>query len=170
MFQRLLQIMWLPMNLKVMNQFGIDYVTQAFDRMIEESKMMCKKMIQELPEGKWTTALYLDTTGIKIKPRKVQTTLIKEEMDFLRLQGPSPGTWLCTMCLSCRVVSSLRSSRQPTLLECSLEHRYLQAIEYNLPRGSLVNVELPYAVFSFGHNHHASKYCTSLHRPHAVYR
>ena len=134
--------------LKVMNQFGIDYVTQAFDRMIEESKMMCKKMIQELPEGKWTTVLYLDTTGIKIKPRKVQTTLIKEGnrlfFDYEGTDPQEPGSVQCAFPAGLSHLFVVLASQ--LFWNVPWNTGILQAIEYNLPRGSLVNVDFPYAV------------------------
>ena len=116
--------------------------------MIEESKMMCKKMIQELPEGKWTTVLYLDTTGIKIKPRKVQTTLIKEGnrlfFDYEGTDPQEPGSVQCAFPAGLSHLFVVLASQ--LFWNVPWNTGILQAIEYNLPRGSLVNVDFPYAV------------------------
>ena len=134
--------------LKVISQFGIDYVNQAFDRMIDETEAMCRKKIQELPDGKWTTVLYLDTTGIEIKPRKVQTTLIKEGdrlfFDYEVTDPQEPGSVQCAFPGGLSHIFVVLASQ--LFWDVPWNSGILRAIEYNLPKGSLVNVDFPYAV------------------------
>jgi len=134
--------------LKMIDEFGVDYINQAFDRMIDETEAMCRKKIRELPNGKWETVLYLDTTGIEIKPRKVQTTLIKEGdrlfFDYEGTDPQEPGSVQCAFPAGISHIFVVLASQ--LFWDVPWNSGILRSIEYNLPKGSLVNVDFPYAV------------------------
>lgn len=134
--------------LELIDQWGLDYINFAFDRIIDETEGMCKQTIRELPNGKWTTILYLDTTGRQIKPRKVQCTITKSGenllFDYTGTAKQEPGAVQCALPAGISHIFVILASQ--LFWQASWNHGILKAIDYKLPKGSLVNADFPFAV------------------------
>lgn len=77
--------------MQLVKKYGIDFVTAASNKIIEDSEKMARAKLRALPDGIWRSRLYGDSTGLEEKPFRVMCTMTKrgDEVTF-DLTGSSP--------------------------------------------------------------------------------
>lgn len=134
--------------IKMVGEFGVDYVSAAFDRIISETEEMCKRKLKILPDGKWRAVLFQDTTGPELKTLRIEVTMTKkdETLDF-DFSGTSPQQIGTVQCAEPGALGHIFAAIASQLFyEVPWNSGVLRAFQYHLPVGSLVNVQFPLPV------------------------
>ena len=67
--------------LKLIEQFGYDFVENASRQIIDDSEVMARARLRSLPDGAWQSRMYGDTYGKYEKPFRVVCTMSKEDAE-----------------------------------------------------------------------------------------
>ncbi len=133
---------------KTANEFGVEYVLQAFEKIISETEEMCKRKLRELPDGRWKSTLFQDTSGPELKTLKFEVTMEKKgEKLLLDFTGTSPEQLGSVQCAAPGAIGHIFVSLASQLFwDAPWNSGILRAFEYCLPQGSMVNVNFPLPV------------------------
>lgn len=133
---------------KMANEFGVEYVLQVFDKIISETEEMCKRKLRELPDGRWKSILFQDTSGPELKTLKIEVTMEKKgEKLLLDFTGTSPQQIGPVQCAAPGAIGHIFVALASQLFwEIPWNSGILKAFEYRLPEGSMVNVNFPLPV------------------------
>lgn len=134
--------------IKMVKEFGIDYVLPAFDKVIFETEERCKEKLRELPDGKWRSILFLDSSGPELKTLKFEVTMTKKgQRLFIDFTGTAPQQKGPVQCAAPGALGHIFVALASQLFwEVPWNTGILRAIDCFLPEGSMVNVKFPLPV------------------------
>lgn len=134
--------------MKVANEFGVEYLIEAFQKIITETEEMCKRKLKELPDGEWKSVLFQDTSGPELNTLKFELTMEKKgEKLFLDFSGTSSQQLGPVQCAAPGAIGHIFVSLASQLFwEVPWNSGILKAFEYRLPEASMVNVTFPLPV------------------------
>ncbi|MDY6862301.1 MAG: hydantoinase B/oxoprolinase family protein [Thermodesulfobacteriota bacterium] len=134
--------------IKMVDYFGLDYIERAFDRIIEETEEICRKKLRSLPDGKYRSILYQDTSGREVKPIKIQCTLTKKEdkiyFDYTGTDPQQQGSYECAEPGALGHLFVVLATQ--LFWDSPWGSGILKSIDYHFPEGSLLNVDFPMPV------------------------
>ncbi|MFC2013423.1 hydantoinase B/oxoprolinase family protein [Chloroflexota bacterium] len=134
--------------LRLVEQYGTDFVEAAGLRLIQESGDMSRAKLRKLPDGTWRSRLYGDTRGTKDEPYRVVCTMTKlrDEVTF-DFTGSSPqngGPLNCT--LPATLAQLFVTLTSQLFWNIPWNEGMFAPVKVVAPEGTVVNCKFPAAV------------------------
>lgn len=87
--------------LQLVEKYGLEFVTAASRKIIEDSEKLARARLVSLPDGIWRAREYGDSSGQEEKPFKVECTMTKKSdlvtFDYSGTSAQNPGSINCTL-------------------------------------------------------------------------
>ncbi|MCK7616142.1 hydantoinase B/oxoprolinase family protein [Roseibium sediminicola] len=132
----------------MLERFGADYVTQAFDEIVERTRMRMRSAIAGLPDGTYAFEDVMDDDGISTEDIRIKLEIRKRgdaiTFDFTGTDPQVPGNFNLTMNgTQSAVCYSLKALLDPDVPN---NHGVIESIVIVAPEGSIVNCVSPASV------------------------
>jgi N-methylhydantoinase B len=138
--------------LRLVDKYGIDTVTTAFQEVQDYVERLTRQRVAELPDGTWETEDYIDydpSKGEGLIPVKVKMTIEGDQLSYdLTGSHPAIGSFINAGFGS--AFSGVIAGTKTFFPDVPLNSGFYRAVEVDLgPVGSVVNAPWPIAVTGF---------------------
>jgi len=138
--------------LRLVEKYGIDTVTTAFQEVQDYVERLTRQRVAELPDGTWETEDYIDydpSKGEGLIPVKVKMTIEGDQLSYdLTGSHPAIGSFINAGFGS--AFSGVIAGTKTFFPDVPLNSGFYRAVEVDLgPEGTVVNAPWPIAVTGF---------------------